>query len=77
MWKPIIPPQVSFFAWEASKECCLIIDNFGKRGKILGNACYFCKSVDETRNRLLLWCFVIHNLWIVLCKWVMAGSVEG
>lgn len=37
IWKVKVPPQVSFFAWEASGECILTTDKLRMRGKVLVN----------------------------------------
>lgn len=81
MWKPRIPPRVSFSAWEASRECCLTSNKLRKMRKILVNACYFCKRTEESCNHLLLWCPVIYKLWIMFydllgISWDMTGSVR-
>lgn len=65
-WKISVPPRVLFFAWEATRECCLTIDNLRKRGKELVKACYLCKWEEETSNQLFFWCPVVYKLWIIV-----------
>lgn len=47
MRKTSVPPCVSHFVWEDSRECFLTIDNLKKKGKILINAHYLCKRDEE------------------------------
>lgn len=48
IWNSHAPPRISFFAWEAPKGRILTIDNLTKRGVIMVNRCYLCKSNLET-----------------------------
>lgn len=52
-FKTTFPPQVLSFPWEATKECCLTIDNLRKRGKVLVNACYLRKRA--VKGEFLAW----------------------
>lgn len=63
IWKAQALPRIAFFAYEASRECILTIDNLMKRGRVMVNGCYLCKQVAETRNHVLLWCPTSYNLW--------------
>lgn len=81
IWRTKAPPRVSFFAWEASKDCILTIDNLMKRDIILSNRCFLCKNNAESSNHLLLWCPITYKLWTMvygllgIC-WAMAASVK-
>lgn len=81
IWKVKVPPWVSFFVWEASRECILTIDKLRRRDKVLVNAYYLCKRNEETCNHVLLWCPWVYKLWMMVFGWlgiscVMAGSVR-
>lgn len=81
IWKVKVLPRVSFFAWEASRECILTIDKLGRRGLILVNACYLCKQAEENCRHLLLQCLVVYQLgcmvysWLGI-SWVCSGSIK-
>lgn len=74
-------PRVSFFAWQASKDRILTIDNLIKRGIVLTKKCFLCKNNAESSNHLLFWCPITYNLRTMvygllgIC-WVMVGSVK-
>lgn len=59
IWKASAPPRISFFAWEASKNRILTIDNLMKRGITLKNRRYLCKSNSKSCN---ICCFGVLSL---------------
>lgn len=63
IWRANAPTKVSFFAWEASKECILTIDKIMKKGFTLTNRCFLRKNNAESSNHFLLWCPITHKLW--------------
>lgn len=82
IWKTHAPPRISFFAWEATKEHILTLDNLMKRGFHLVNRCSLCKASPETCRCSLLWCPITYGLWndifsLMGIQWVIAGSVKA
>jgi hypothetical protein len=81
IWRTKAPPRVAFFAWTAARGKILTIDNLCRRGMIVVNRCYLCKSDGESVDHLLLHCEVANALWnailsrLGLC-WVMPNSVR-
>lgn len=63
IWKSKALPRIVFFAWEAAKEHILTIDKLRRKGNVLINRCYFCKSDEETCFHLLLGCPVTYGIW--------------
>ena len=56
IWNPVIPPRMSFFAWEASWGKVLTLDQLKRRGRALANRCFLCEEDEEDINHLLLHC---------------------
>ena len=48
--------RVSLFAWEASWNKILTIDQLKRRGWNMPNRCYLCKMEEETNDHLILFC---------------------
>ena len=42
VWNPWVPSKVSFFAWEATWEKVLTLDQLERRGWSLANRCFLC-----------------------------------
>lgn len=61
IWRNEDSRKIAFFAWEASRNCILTIDNFMKIGRVMVNGCYMCKQEAESCNYLLLWCLTVYN----------------
>lgn len=81
IWKTKAPPRITFFAWEASRECIPTIDKLMRRGKILVNCCFLCKLDAESCNHVLLWCPMVYSIQSMLygllgINWVIAGPVR-
>ena len=56
IWNPLVPLKVSFFAWEASWEKVLMLDQLKRRGRPLANRCYLCEKEEETLDHLFVHC---------------------
>ncbi|RVW34516.1 hypothetical protein CK203_115335 [Vitis vinifera] len=46
IWNSLVPPRVSFFAWEAMWKKALTLDRIQRRGFSLANRCYLCLSEE-------------------------------
>ena len=73
--------RVSFFAWEASWNRILIIDQLKRRGWNMLNRCYLCKVEEETSDYLILFCKKTTMLWSLLfslfdVQWVLHSSIK-
>ena len=80
IWNPVIPPRMGFFAWEASWERVLTLDQLKRRGRALANRCFLCEEDEEDINHLLVHCKKAKMLWdllltIVGISWVFPNSV--
>ena len=61
-----MPSKVAFFAWEASWEKVLTLDQLQRKGHFLENRCFLCLSEVETVDHLLLHCVKTRVLWNLL-----------
>ena len=66
IWRVSVPPKVAFFAWEASWEKVLTLDQLQKRRHSLANRCFLCLSEVETVDHLLCHCGKTRVLWNLL-----------
>ena len=78
IWNPVIPPRIGFFAWEASWEKVLMLDQLKRQGRALADRCILCEEDEEDINHLLVHCKKARMLWdlfllIVGTSWVFAG----
>lgn len=60
IWQVQAPPKIVFFAWEASRNCILTVDNL--MSMVLVNRCCMRKSEDKSCNHLLLHCYAVYEL---------------
>ena len=56
IWNPVVPPKMGFFAWEASWDKVLTLDQLKKKGTPLANRCSLCEEKEETIDHLLIHC---------------------
>ena len=80
IWNSVVPPRMSFFAWEASWGKVLTLDQLKRRGRALANRCFLCEEDEEDINHLLIHCTKARMLWdlllsIVGTSWVVLASV--
>lgn len=73
-------PLVAFFTWTAALGKILTADNLRKRGVIVMEWFYMCKSNVESIEHLFLHCEVARELWVDIfsrarLSWVMPKSV--
>ena len=66
IWNSLVPPRVSFFAWEAMWKKVLTLDCIQKRGFSLANKCYLCFTEEESIDHILLHCGLARSLWNLL-----------
>ena len=69
------------FAWEASWNRILTIDQLKRRGWNMPNRCYLCKVDEETNDHLILFCKKAILLWSLLfslfdVQWVLHSSIK-
>ena len=81
VWNPWVPTKVSFFAWEASWDIILTMDQLKKRGRALANICYLCDEGEETVDHLLVHCPMARAVWKLLLvifrvSWVFPHTVR-
>ena len=81
IWRSWALMRVSFFAWEASWNRILTIDQLKRRGWNMPNRCYLCKVEEETSNHLILFCKKATMLWSLLfslfdVQWVLHSSIK-
>ena len=74
-------PKWVFFAWEASWEKFLTLDQLKRRGWTLANRCFFCLVEEESTNHILIHCTKTRVLWELLftlfgVTWVLPYSVR-
>lgn len=62
IWIPWVPPKVAFFAWVASHNKCLTIDNLVKMRWELPNRCIMCREAAESVDHLFIHCGVARCL---------------
>ena len=63
IWSPCVPTNVGFFAWEASWEKVLTLDQLKRRGWNLANRCFLCCVEEEMINHILIHCSKARVLW--------------
>ena len=81
IWRASVPLKVAFFAWEASWEKVLTLDQFQRRGHFLTNRCFLCLSEVETVDHLFLHCAKTWVLWNLLFSlfgvaWILSCSMK-
>ena len=76
IWNAWAPPEAKIFAWEATWNKILTLDNIKKRGWEVANRCYFCKKEEESTDHLLFHCDLTRDL-MELCfflVWCVLGA---
>ena len=63
LWNSLVPPKVSFFAWEVWWGKILTKEHLKKRGFQLASRCPLCGEDEEYLNHPLLLCPMIWSLW--------------
>ena len=63
IWSSYVPPKVGFFAWGASWDKVLTLDQLKKREWSLLNRCFLCCDAEETIDHFLIHCFKSKVLW--------------
>ena len=81
IWKPIVPPKLGFFAWEASWGKVLTLDQLKRREIPLVNRCFLCQEEEKTIDHLLIHCSRAKMLWnlfltIMNYNWVFLLTVR-
>ena len=81
IWRSWALMTVSFFAWEASWNKILTIDQLKRRGWNMLNRYYLCKVEQETNDHLILFCKKATVLWSLLfsifdVQWVLHSSIK-
>ena len=81
IWWASVPPKVAFFAWEASWDKILTLDQLQRRGYSLANRCFLCLFEVETVDHLLLYCAKTRVLWNLLFSlfgvaWILSCSMK-
>ena len=56
IWSPCVPTKVGFFAWEASWDKVLTLDQLKERGCILANRCFLSCVEEESIDHILIHC---------------------
>ena len=75
IWNSLVPPRVSFFAWEATWKKSVTLDRLQKRGFSLANRCYLCLVEEESIDQILLHCGLARSLWSLLFSlWSFVGA---
>jgi hypothetical protein len=80
IWKPRVPPRVTFFIWTVALGKILTADNLRRQNIILVNWCCMCRVDEETIDHLFLHCKVATKLWdtdlsLFRMHWVMPRRV--
>ena len=80
LWKPKVPPKVSFLFGQRLWEKFLTIDNLRSRKVVVVDWCCMCKRNGVITDHLLLHCPVSQELWNTVCSlfgvhWVMPRGV--
>jgi hypothetical protein len=80
VWKPRVPPRVTFFIWTVALGRILTADNLRQRNIILVDWCCLCKEDGENIDNLFLHCTVARELWnsvfiLFGMSWVMPRRV--
>ena len=81
IWNSMMPPRVSFFAWEVTWKKVLTLDWIQRRGCPLANRCYLCLLEGESIDHFLLHCELMRSLWNLLfslfgMSWVLLYSIR-
>jgi zinc-binding in reverse transcriptase len=63
IWEVRVPPTAQFFTWLAMQDKILTIDNLIKRGWIITNMYYLCKTDSKSMQDILNECIFTVNLW--------------
>ena len=76
-----VQPKINFFAWEATWEKVLTLDQVQKRGRSLANRCFLCHIEEKSIEHLLVHCTKIRILWELLfalfrVSWVLPLSIR-
>ena len=64
IWKVKVPKRVAFCMWTAAHGQILTLDNLMLHGRILKNRCCMCCCNEEFVDHLLIFCLVVHSLWM-------------
>ena len=80
IWKIRVPLRVAFFLWYVALGNTLTVDYLRRRGLIIMDWGFLCKSQRESVAYLFLHCAVAWELWsLIFClfevSWVMPYSV--
>ena len=77
----VIPSRISFFAWEASCEKVMTLEQLKCHGRSLTNICCLCEEDEETIDHLLIHCKTARMIWVLFLMivgttWVFPHSVK-
>ena len=80
IWNLAVPPKIGFFAWEATWDKALTLDQLKCRGMTFANRRFLCEEDEETTDHLLIHCKSAQMLWnlflsIVGTSWVFPRSI--
>ena len=75
VWNPVVPPKIGFFAWEATWDKALMLDQLKRRGMTFANKCFLCEEDEETIDHLLIHCKRAKTLWNLFLLIVGASRV--
>ena len=81
IWNAWVPPKAWIFAWEATWNKILTLDNVQKRGWVVASRCNLCKKEEESTDHLLIHCNLTHDLWHFVFPlfgvlWVLPSTVK-
>ncbi|OVA17172.1 Reverse transcriptase zinc-binding domain [Macleaya cordata] len=63
IWDTLIPTKISFFIWLVHHNSAPTQDILAKKGMIIVNRCYLCRSDGESVNHMLLHCPFTREIW--------------